>query len=358
MHVVPVKPRRRRLTLVAGISVAVALAATACSSSSSGSSSSGSSAASDPHVTLRLADYLATTDPWTLWVEQFAKKVSADTKGAVTIKVYPNSELVSQANYLDSLRSGDVDMSNAGPTDLADLGTGALGLDVAVTPGLNTTWAQADSIANSAQALTMQNAVLKPFGVQILSTCLEGWSAFVSKTPVSSLSQLSGMKVRVAASADVTLTKALGGDPDVIPIGDTYEALQLGTVSGVLSNVGNIYTNQWYKVAKYVDLIPVRMSYQELAVNAKSWAKLSASEQQVVKKDATGTSQACNTAIETQSNSYTKTMQKAGAVIVQPSDLTAWKNATSSIRTSAYNASPLAKKLSSLYVHLVAGTKS
>lgn len=333
------------------------LAGGALAGCGSSNSASDQSKGGQPRVTLRLGDYLASSDPWTKWAKDLATKVAADTNGAVEIKVYPDGQLVSQASYLQAIGSGSVDLTVAGDSELATINPAAAGLAVSDVPFRDQTWSQANAITLSSDVRDGQNEALSGAGVKILSTCTEGFSAIVTKKPVTTVDQLKGMKIRVAAPADADILKALGANPTQIAIGDTYEALQLGTVDGAFSTIPNIYGQQWYKVAKNVDDLPIRMANESLVINAKSLAKLSASEQQVLEKDSADATQACDDAVKDAADDDEQQMKAAGASIVEPSDLSGFDSATAPLRDAADAATPLAKKLSALESQIVASTK-
>jgi TRAP-type C4-dicarboxylate transport system substrate-binding protein len=353
--------RQHRSSLVRRVSAVTALvlasvSMTACGIGQTNSGSSGGSGSSDPHVTLRLGDYLAGSDPWTKWAQELSKKVAADTSGAVQITVYPDAQLVSQSGYLQAIRSGSVDLSVAGDSELATVNSDAAGLAVSDVPFRDANWQQADAITLSSDVRDAQNQALRSAGVHILSTCTEGFSALVTNSPVSSLSQLKGMKIRVAAPADADIMKSLGANPVQIAIGDTYEALQLHTAAGAFSTTANIYGQQWYKVTKNVDLLPIRMANESLVINSNSLSRLSAHEQQVLEQDSADATQGCDDAVQAAATTDQNTMQSAGAQMVQPADLQPFVDATSAARTKAETVSPLAKKLTSIEDGLVKGT--
>jgi TRAP-type C4-dicarboxylate transport system substrate-binding protein len=349
----------KRLPLSACAAAALVLATvgvTACGIGQTNSGSSGSGSSSDPQVTLRLGDYLAGSDPWTKWAQDLAAKVSADTSGAVQIKVYPDAQLVSQSGYLQAIRSGSVDLSVAGDSELATVNSDAAGLAVSDVPFRDANWQQADAITLSSEVRDAQNQALGSAGVKILSTCTEGFSALVTSSPVSTIDQLKGAKIRVAAPADADILKALGANPVQIAIGDTYEALQLHTAAGAFSTTANIFGQQWYKVTKNVDLLPIRMANESLVVNSKSMARLSAHEQQVLTKDAADATQSCDDAVQAAATADQNQMRTAGAHMIQPADLQPFVDATAAARDKAESVSPLAKKLTSIEDGLVKGT--
>jgi TRAP-type C4-dicarboxylate transport system substrate-binding protein len=86
---------------------------------------------------------------------------------------------------------------------------------------------------------------------------------------------LSGFKIRGVPFYD-PFVKALGGQPTVISVPETYSALQRGIVDGAICPLGPmILDNRWYEVLKYIisPILPWEGTWSLLA-NAKRWDAL------------------------------------------------------------------------------------
>jgi TRAP-type C4-dicarboxylate transport system substrate-binding protein len=65
-------------------------------------------------------------------------------------------------------------------------------------------------------------------------------------------SDFKGMKISSTGTVIADLQK-MGITPVTMPPGDLYEALQRGTVDGLMrGTIDSFYTNKWYEVAKYI----------------------------------------------------------------------------------------------------------
>jgi TRAP-type C4-dicarboxylate transport system substrate-binding protein len=334
--------RLTRGRVTAAAMVVGVVAVSACSSGGSGNGTT--SSAVSPHVTIQVEAFQATSDPYTLWLQSLAKKVSADTNGAVQLKIYPNSQLVSEASAPQAVQSGSVGMGQEQDSAVDQF---AKGLSAPDLPFLFTTWAKADALTESTSFRALQNQALAQSGLLELSMCTQGLEYFASKAPIHDLSDVSNLKVRGAAATDAELFGALHMNETTVSIGETYEALQLGTVTASVSTPVNILSFNWNQVAKNIDEIPIKTGFADLYINLQTFHKLSSGEQQILTRDAADMTPQCNSAEEQANNSALTKMVSAGASAVVPSadQLSGFVNSTTSFRDSYVASSPLAKSL-------------
>lgn len=337
------RPGRRVLAVVtAGLTAAACLAG--C----------GSGAGASGGHQLKLEDYLSAQEPWTTWAQNLTSKVATDTGGSVSIKVYPDGQLVSQKGALQAIRSHSVDLGV-----VPDIGGGELadGFSVADGPFFTSTWAQSQAITASQQVRDYQNTLLKPFKLHLLAGCTEGFNYLLTLRPVRTMADLKGMKIRVPDQQSADEVSAIGATPVQVAIGDTYEALQLHTVAGAYSALTNFYSQHWYEAAKNVDLIPLSMSYVDLVMNLDAWNGLSAADQRKVSADAAAAVPACSKAEQDETRKIESEIQSGGATLVQPGDIQPFVRATSALRTKQTTASKAAKDLTALE-NAAAGTSN
>lgn len=325
--------------------VAAAVAAAVCLAGCGGGGGTASGGGGGGGTQLKLEDYLSSQEPWTEWAQNLTDKVGKDTGGLLSIKVYPDGQLVSQKGALQAIRSRSVDMGV-----VPDIGGGELaeGFSVADGPFFTATWQQSQSITTSNKVRDYQNQLLKPFKLHLLASCTEGFNYLLTQQPVHSMAELKGMKIRVPDQQSADEVSAIGATPVQIAIGDTYEALQLHTVAGAYSALTNFYSQHWYEAAKNVDLIPLSMSYVDLVVNLDSWNALSSTEQQKLSADAAAAIPACSTAEQNETKKIESEIESGGAQLVQPADVQPFVQATANLRTKQTTASKAAKELTAL----------
>jgi TRAP-type C4-dicarboxylate transport system substrate-binding protein len=230
------------------------------------------------------------------------------------------------------------------------------GLEVQDQPFFFTTYNQANIATQSAAVRAATNNVLQKSGITELTDCVAGFEYLISKSPIQNLSQMKGVKVRTASDLDNAAIKAMGGIPVSIPLGETYEGLETGTVSAAISTVANIYSSGWFQAAKNLDMIPVKLGVVDLAINNKTLASLSSHEKSVLTAAAAAPS--CATAEQSQVQVDIKAMQQKATNVLTPasSDLNAFVASTEQVRNNYSNSTALAKSMTSLMQGVIKGS--
>ena len=112
-------------------------------------------------------------------------------------------------------------------------------------------------------------------------------SFYNSQRPITQLSDLEGLKFRVMQSdIFVDMVKALGADAVPMPYGEVYSAIQTGVIDGAENNPPSYDTSGHYEVAGYYTLDQHLIVPEVLVMSKMTWDKLSADEQEAVKKAA------------------------------------------------------------------------
>jgi len=126
---------------------------------------------------------------------------------------------------------------------------------------------------------------MEKFGVVSMPLFIRTAEVFLhSIKPVRTLADLQGLKIRTAG-AWLEMTKALGAAPVTTPGGETYTALERGTIDA--TEGGTLWENispGFYKVAKYLIIPGVHQPTApfELVVNKEAWDSLSPEDQALI----------------------------------------------------------------------------
>jgi TRAP-type transport system periplasmic protein len=215
----------------------------------------------------------------TLLATEWAKEVEKRTNGAVKINMFPGSVLTQPEQCYDGVAQGicDIGMSclsyTRGRFPLSEV----IDLPLGYKSGLQVT-RLCNAYYEKFQPKELQDTkimYLHGHGPGILS----------SKTPVSKLEELKGMKIKCAGTNSRILA-ALGATPVAMPQTETYEALQKGVVNGLLSP---IETLKGWKVAEVVQSTTKNTgsSYSLgffVAMNKQKWDSLPKDVQETIEK--------------------------------------------------------------------------
>jgi C4-dicarboxylate-binding protein DctP len=261
-----------------------------------------------------------------------------------TIKIYPNSELVSQDKEVASIRSGAIPIGTDGDDSFNAV---VPGVQTPSAPFLIKTWKQAIDVAESTKIQSLLSTAYAQHGLKFLGLLPAGFYELAATSSVSTPSDVKGVKVRVPGTATAGVVTALSGVPVVVALGDTYEALQLHTVNAVLSAAVNIKNESWYKVAKHVTELQESMGWQHLVMNMSDWDKLSASQQNAITTSVKTLINQVSTAEQAAESAAFDAMKSGGATIVQVTDASGFATTTTKPADVIEDANSLSKSLTS-----------
>jgi TRAP-type C4-dicarboxylate transport system substrate-binding protein len=96
----------------------------------------------------------------------------------------------------------------------------------------------------------------------------------ISKTPIADLSDLKGLKVRAWDETTSSIVKNLKGEPVVMPVTETYPAIQRGVIDAVLTGVPAMFTQSLQEQAKKLYIINLAPAFIYILYNNDSFKAL------------------------------------------------------------------------------------
>ncbi len=208
-------------------------------------------AAAADSVTLKFATQ-NTENAWTTvhgikpWIEQIEK----DSNGSIKIDFYANQTLTKGNQAWQAVRKGIADMSWVTMGSYPGMN---LLMEIINQPGMGFDTAM-DAVDRLYAITDKVPAAAKPFSSNKVIAMFSGdpgTGVLISKTPIRTLEDLKGKKIRCAAGAYLDMLKALGASPVVMPMPDCYMALQKGTIDGILGDIDSYLSYRFYEVARY-----------------------------------------------------------------------------------------------------------
>lgn len=179
-----------------------------------------------------------------LWIN----KIEADTKGQVHITPYWGATLVSRAENTAELIEGVADLSYLSPRTGFPIMLGTLGFPYGV-PDWQSDVAIYDSVFEKFPECDAEWSALKIMAKSVASNY-----HLISTKPVRSLDDFNGMIIK-ATGMYIDACKALGADSFYVSMGETYTALQKGTIDACLAPYDTLTSFKFYEVAKYVTVL-------------------------------------------------------------------------------------------------------
>ena len=226
-------------------------------------------------ITLTYANFPPAVTFPSVQMERWAKEVEKRTNGAVKVKTFPGGTLVGAKNMLEGVTSGIADIGNFAMS----YQPGRFPVSEAVDLHHGFTSARVASQVLLDLVQKHQPKEFEKVKVLALFTCPP--TNLMTRTPVQSLKDLSGMELRVAGTSAEVL-KLLGGVPVAMPQSDTPEAIQKGVVKGIVSSLEIL---QDFKFAAYTPnatLVNLPVVSFAVVMNKAKWNSLPAEVQKVM----------------------------------------------------------------------------
>ena len=243
-----------------------------------------SAAAIEPQ-TIRLPHCCADGSHFDVGAEKFAELVAEKTGGAIEVEVFPGGQLGQEAEVIQNVQDGTIEVSLVGHDPLAGF---AAVTQVLSQPYIFRDRDHAFSVLDGEIGEEVEGE-LAAAGLLVL-----GWGDNGQRVYTTDVHQLKepadfeGLTFRSPQSpVNLAITEALGGVGVAIPYGEVYTALQQGTVDGQENAVINIYPANLQEVQGYMSLTHHLTSFTVLIVNPDWFNSLPAKVQTAVQEAAT-----------------------------------------------------------------------
>jgi len=249
---------------------------------------------------------------------EFARLVEEATDSAVIIDVFPSGQLGGSRDLIEGVQLGTVDLTIVGP--------GALGPFYAPY-----SWTEYPFIYESDQHVlsVMQGDIGMELAENLLGATgtirpiAQNWlrtprHVFTTDKPVTTVEDLSGMKIRVPSGPLLEGFKAMGASPTPVAFAELFTAMQQGVVEGAELPIDFIYDNGFYEIATYLSLTGHVYAAQVVLINDTKFSRLSADHQAAVVDAAIRAGVYQNDIIFEVTDSYLDRLVEAGMTVIEP----------------------------------------
>lgn len=248
--------------------------------------------------------------------EKWQQLVKEQGDGSIEIVLYPDSQLGSKNELIDSMLLGEPVVTLADGAFYADYGVKDFG--ILFGPFLFDTWDQAWTLTKS-DWYKNQSSLLEEKGLKILSSnWMYGERHTMTTTLVEGPQDLKGVKVRVPSNQIQTEGfNALGATAVGIPLGDTYEALSTGTVTGVENPIATLYGKKFQEVAKYLLLDGHVKNFTTWVTGTMMFDSLTPEQQQLLVSTAEEAGLYNNDLVAEAEKGYLQNMKDEGVTVTE-----------------------------------------
>lgn len=263
--------KKKRLSMILGITLALSLAAVGCGTTPSATSDKGTSSntSTAAPIVVKFSHVVTADTPKGKAADKFKELAEKYTNGKVKVEVYPSSQLYGDKEELEQCQAGNVQIIAPSITKMVGLNPKVQYADLPfLFPDNKSVYKFWESDANK----TLMNSFEK-YSLKGLAMWPNGFKQFTdNKRPLLAPEDFKGLKFRTQAGKVLEAQfKALGAGSATIAFGETYAALQQGTVDGQENTFNNIDTQKYQEVQKYLSITNHgRIDYMVL-VNSNFW---------------------------------------------------------------------------------------
>ena len=238
-------------------------------------------------LTLRLGHPMAPGNNVTVGYEKFAELVKEKSNGKIKIQIFGNAQIGSDRVTTEAAQAGTLDMSSSSTPNLASFSKSYMAIDLpyVTSPANQEKLYKALDDGELGKAL---DKVSESIGLKTIMFSEFGYRNFVSaKKPLKEVKDLMNLKVRTTDSpVEVAVATELGMNPAPVAWGETYTAIQQGTVDAEGNTFSLLNDAKHTEVIKYACNSQHNYSMHVLLMNKKKWDSLTDEQRKIIREAA------------------------------------------------------------------------
>ncbi len=217
---------------------------------------------------------------WTLAAEEFGTALSEASGGEHTVTVFPARQLGNEADMLQQLQSGALDMAFM---TVAEISNRATDFGAFYQPFLADDMGHAARILRSDEARAMLDQLPGSLGVVGLGYGSAGMRHILTNGGVTDAAGLAGQKIRITPfEANLDFYNAIGAAPTPMPLPAVFDALANGQVDGIDMDSELIVLLRYHEHADTMLRTNHMMFPMVGLVSARVWAGLSEEDRALI----------------------------------------------------------------------------
>lgn len=213
---------------------------------------------------------------------EFAKRVNADLKGKVEVKVFHSSQLGKDADMLKGIKVGTLEMFL--PSTI--MSTVEENFGVFEMPYLIVDRAHMKRVSENAKVKELLLGPLPAKGVRALAIWENGFRNITNNVrPINKPEDLKGIKLRTPKGVwRVKMFQAYGANPTPLSFAEVFSALQTGVMDGQENPLAQIWAGKFQEVQKYLSFTGHVYTPAYPTVGEKFWRGLPADVGKTIEK--------------------------------------------------------------------------
>jgi len=223
------------------------------------------------------------TPPPHIWTQQangFAEDLKEASGGKHTVSVFPAGQLGSEAQMLQQMQTGALDMAFL---TIAEASNRVENLGALYAPYLVRNVDEAAEILKTPAATNLLKELPAKAGVVGIGYGMAGMRQILTAKPVETADDLSGMKLRITPLDPIRdFYIDLGAAPTPLPLPAVYDALANGQVDGIDMDLELIWALKFWEKADTI-LVSNHMMFPMVGVvSARVWKDMSEEDRKMI----------------------------------------------------------------------------
>lgn len=223
------------------------------------------------------------TPPVHVWNQEVAalnETLQEVSDGRFSVVAFPSGQLGNEATMLQQLQTGALDMAWL---TTAEVTTRVPDMAALHAPFLVDNIADAAQVLRSEPAREILEGLPRATGTVGICYAMTGMRQLMTRQPVTSASDLSGMRFRITpAPAIRTFFEMFGAAPAPMPLTQVYDALANGQIDAIDMDFESIINFRYYEHAPNMMVTNHHMFGMVALVSARVWAGLSEEDRTLI----------------------------------------------------------------------------
>ncbi|WP_017795317.1 TRAP transporter substrate-binding protein [Oceanobacillus kimchii] len=261
---------------------------------------------------------------WHRTAVEFANLVEEKTNGKVIIELFPNSQLGSEVDNINSIRYGATDLTITGET-LEVWTPNAVMLAVPYAFESNNHMRE---VIEGDIGEKIENDIKRDIGLTPLFYMERAPRNLTSNYPISTPDDLRGFSMRVPnVPLFLDSWSEAGAQPQVMSLSEVFTGLQQGVIDGQENPNDLIESNGFYEVQNYLNLTEHVRSWIYVVVGTEQLKALPENQQEAVKEAAAEAEKYAQDLLEQETEEVRQRLIDAGMQINEDVDTDAFREA-------------------------------
>lgn len=231
-------------------------------------------------VTIRLASAFDQGTDMMQAAKRFADLVKERSKGSLDVKLFAGGQMGGEKDNVEALKIGELEMSVMGTYPIVSLTPKYSFFDAPFVfrdkDHVYKTWA--GKLGNE-----VRETFRKQHGIHTVGMMGRGYRHLTSNSPVNSVDDLKGMKLRMGQSKPfIDAFSALGAVVVPIALPELFTSLKLGVVQGSDGPFDQIYTFKLQEAQKYIAITGHLYATSLWLMNDKLYQSLSPEQRKII----------------------------------------------------------------------------